>query len=267
MSLFLCQSFITNINITQPEKYRQPQVQRPSAQFSAVFTSTGLPHERPRWGLWGLAGAPKHRLGRSHPSRSCRRGQPGISDLTTFIHPCPGPPVKAQGGWAAPVGAATCRTSFSAAYICFSYLSQVLTMQPSIPAGQGGQAGRWVCPAAGRGGLWHLVRQLVASRRPGLLLCGAGVCNACLLFHLGDGLGWGCRLLGWLAQEAVLSLSWWTAVLQVPRGARLQDFSGPASSRAELPTGLEPLFSERCLWELAKKETEIWMLLNQKSGE
>lgn len=94
--------------------------------------------------------------------------QPGVSDLTSFIHPCRGPPVKAQGGWAAPVGAATCKTSFSAAYICFSYLSQVLTMQPSIPAGQGGQAGRWVCPAAGQGGLWHLVRQLVASQQPGL---------------------------------------------------------------------------------------------------
>lgn len=63
----------------------------------------------------------------------------------------------------------------------FSGLSQVLTMQPSIPAGQGGQAGRWVCPAAGGGGLWQPVQQLVASWRPGTLLCRAVIstCTCC----------------------------------------------------------------------------------------
>lgn len=218
--------------------------------------------------LWGLAGAPKHRLGRSDPFRSCRRGQPGISDLTSFIHPCHGPPVKAQGGWAAPVGAATCKTSFSAAYICFSYLSQVLTMQPSIPAGQGGQAGRWVCPAAGQGGLWHLVPQLVASQWPGLA-----------------------PLWGWHSQRALaLPSRWWFGLRMSSPGLAssggsfvpvLVDCSlaGPAWRKAAglvWPCQLPPRASH-WTWTTnkalslrtgsEKKKTEIRMLLNQKRGK
>lgn len=118
------------------------------------------------------------------------RGQPGISDLTSFIHRCSRPPVKAQGwmgstsgGWNLQSFLLYCLDLF------FSGLSQVLTTQPSIPAGQGRQASRWVCPAAGGGGLWQLVQWLVASRRPGALLCGAVVCNSHLLSNLSVGLG------------------------------------------------------------------------------
>lgn len=40
-------------------------MERLSAQFSAVFTSAGLLRKLPWWVVWGIAGAPKHRLGHS----------------------------------------------------------------------------------------------------------------------------------------------------------------------------------------------------------
>lgn len=68
--VIMCLSFSAKASLqtstsAQPGKYHQPQVERRSAQFSAFFTSTGLLHKLPWWAVWGIAGAPKHRLGHS----------------------------------------------------------------------------------------------------------------------------------------------------------------------------------------------------------
>lgn len=112
-------------------------------------------------------------------------------------------------------------------FFFFPGLIWVLTMQPSIPAGQGRQAACGVCPAGG-GGLWQPVPWLLASSRPVVLLSRDVICSSHLISNLSHSLGWGCHPLCWLDWETALSPFWWTMVIQFLLGRRLWDFSSPA---------------------------------------
>lgn len=226
MSLFLCQSFIMNVNITQPGKYRQPQVERPSAQFAAVFTKMGLPSETPlrcfgprrntwaqarSFGTWRTVQVPQE--------EAAEHLRPDLPHPTVLLTSCEG-----QGG-----GGCGLQNFllFCLDFFFFPGLIWVLTMQPSIPAGQGRQAACGVCPAGG-GGLWQPVPWLLASSRPVVLLSRDVICSSHLISNLSHSLGWGCHPLCWLDWETALSPFWWTMVIQFLLGRRLWDFSSPA---------------------------------------
>lgn len=154
-------------------------------------------------------------------------GKVGIPDLPSFVHQCSRHPVKAQGGWAASPWPAK-HLSLPLRFVFFFLkLGPDYTGKHPCWAGQAG----WVCPAAGRGGLWQPVQQLLASCWPGVLLCSAVVCNSQLLSSFSSGLGWGWQLLGWLGRCFYPGSLW---SLQVPAGARLQDLSSSAHSCPEL---------------------------------
>lgn len=67
------------------------------------------------------------------------------------------------------------------------------------------------------------------------------------------------ELAGWLAWEVVLS--WLTAIFAGPSQCKAADLSSPVHSCPELAAWT----TDCCLRELAKKETEALILLNQKS--
>lgn len=199
MSLFLCQSFIMNINITQPGKYRQPQVERLSAQFAAVYQDGAATWETPV----RCVGSPRstwaqaRSFGTGWPvqvpqEEAAGHLRPDLPHLTALLTSCE---VQGGGGCGLQNFLLCCLDFF------FSGLIWVLTMQPSIPAGQGRQAARGVCPAGG-GGLWQPVPWLLASPRPAVLLCGDVICSSHFISNLSHSLGRGCHPLCWLDREA-----------------------------------------------------------------
>lgn len=185
-------------------------------------------------------------------------GKVGIPDLPSFVHQCSRHPVKARGGWAASLWTAKHLSMLLRFVFSFLKLGPDYTGKHPCWAGQAG----WVCPAAGRGGLWQPVQQLLPSCWPGVLLCNSVVCNYQLLSSFSSGLGWGWQLLGW---QAGLGGAFILLVCDLCRSQLVQACRiSPALLTLAQNLLLGPQ-ADRCFWELAKKETEVLMLLNQKS--
>lgn len=191
MSLFLCQSFITNINITPAREIPPATSGKAECPILSSFYQYGAAAWETLVRCVGPCRRTQAQVGSFRPIQVSWEGAAGHLG-PDLLHP-PALRTSCEGsGRMSSTGGGCDLQNF---LLCcldlffFSFLSQVLTMQPSIPARQGGQAGRWVCRAAGEGGLWQLVQQQLASRRPGALLCEAAVCNSHLVSNLSDGLG------------------------------------------------------------------------------
>lgn len=179
-----------------------------------------------------------------------------IPDLASFIYEHSRSPVKDQDGWAASLWPAK-HLSILLIFVFF-FLKLGPDYAAKHPCGAGQACWPWVCPAASRGGLWQPVQQLLASCWPGVL-CSALVCNSQSLSSFSSGLGWGWWLLGWLAGlgGAFILVDCDLCRSQLVQGCRIS----PALPRTCCLDHKQTTASEN----LPKKETEVLMLLNQKS--